>query len=251
MPPAKDKSLSLAHTTIIYADGACSGNPGPGGWGVIIATPDGQVTELGGFEADTTNNKMELTAVGRALRHLEELPGLIQVYTDSTYVIFGITKWVWGWRKNGWKTADGKDVANAEFWKRLMAILAKRDKGSPVEFKYTRGHSGIPGNERVEQIAVAFCKGQNAHLYRGPLLKYDIPIYDLPDDTEPPELKKREAPKAAHSYLSLVGGTPMRHKDWKDCERRVKGVPGAKFKKAMSAEEDDAILESWGLKGKI
>ncbi|MBI3555962.1 MAG: ribonuclease HI, partial [Deltaproteobacteria bacterium] len=152
--PSEDAKTS-AHPTIIFADGACTGNPGPGGWGVIIATPDGQVTELGGFEPETTNNKMELTAVGRALRHLEDTPGEIHVYTDSTYVIFGITKWVWGWRKNGWKTADGKDVANAEFWKRLMAILAKRDKGQPVEFKYTRGHSGIPGNERVDQIAVA------------------------------------------------------------------------------------------------
>src|SRR3954467_2310792 len=97
---------------VIFADGACTGNPGPGGWGAIIATPDGKVTELGGGEADTTNNKMELTAVGRALRHLENTPGIVHVFTDSTYVIFGITKWVWGWRKNGWKTKEGGDVAN-------------------------------------------------------------------------------------------------------------------------------------------
>lgn len=247
MPKKSDSPI------VVFADGACTGNPGPGGWGVVIATPDGHVTELGGFERETTNNKMEMTAVGRALRHLETTEGPVDIFTDSTYVIHGITKWVWGWRKNGWKTAEGKDVANAEFWKRLMALLAKRDKEkSPVAFKYTRGHVGIPGNERVDEIAVAFAKGKRIALYDGPLLKYDVAIHDIPEDTSPPEMRKRDdqPKKVAHSYLSLVGGSPVRHREWKDCERRVKGVPGAKFKKCMSAADETALLESWGLKEK-
>lgn len=236
---------------IVFADGACTGNPGPGGWGVIIAMPDGQIVELGGGEPETTNNKMELTAVGKALRYLEHKPGAVDVYTDSTYVIHGITKWIWGWQKRGWKTAEGKDVANAEFWKRLSQLVMRRGKENPIEWKYVRGHSGIPGNERVDEIAVSFAKGKYIDLYKGSLLKYDVAIHDIPENTEAPELKKREdqpAKKEAYSYLSLVGHKAERHKDWKSCEARVKGVPGAKFKKCNSAEEEQAVLAGWGAK---
>lgn len=190
-----------ATATIVFADGACSGNPGPGGWGVVIATPLGEVTELGGAESPTTNNKMELTAVGKALRFLEKAPGPIHIYTDSTYVINGITKWIWGWQKKNWKTAEGTDVANAEFWKRLAALVMQRKQNfqeyaAVIDWKYSRGHSGIPGNERVDVIAVAFSKNQHIKLYRGPLIKYDVPIYDLPENTEVPEPRKREEKKS-------------------------------------------------------
>ena len=245
------RSQAKPQAIVVFADGACTGNPGPGGWGSIIATPTGEVKELGGAQSPTTNNQMELTAVGKALLALEATPGVVHIYTDSTYVIYGITKWVWGWRKNGWKTKEGGDVANAEYWKRLMAILAKRDKNDIVEWKYVRGHTGVPGNERVDEIAVSFAKGRPVSLYTGALLKYGVPIFDIPEDTSPPELRKREAPKAAYSYLSLVAGVPLRHKTWKECEGRVKGVPGAKFKKCMSGEDEDVLLESWGVKGKI
>jgi ribonuclease HI len=237
--------------TIVFADGACSGNPGPGGWGAVVVTPEGQVTELGGAENPTTNNKMELTAVGKALRYLEKSPGPIHIYTDSVYVINGITKWIWGWMKRGWKTAEGGDVANVDYWKRLSGILAKRKEdlgpaGSEIEWKFVRGHAGIPGNERVDEIAVAYSKGQYIALYKGPLLKYNVAIHDIPENTDVPEMKKREAPKEAFSYLSLVGGTARRHKNWAECERHVKGVSGAKFKKCLSADEEKKILESWG-----
>jgi ribonuclease HI len=240
----------LRSTIIVFADGACTGNPGPGGWGVIIATPDGHVTELGGRAQETTNNQMELTAVGKALRHLESASGTISVFTDSSYVINGITKWIWGWRKKGWKTSEGKDVANVEFWKRLSALVARREEA--IEWKYVRGHSGVPGNERVDEIAVAFSKGDRPALYSGPLLKYDIAIYDLPDDTEVPQPSaKKKAAEPAYSYLSLVGNTPARHASWAECERRVKGVSGAKFKKCASADEEKAVLASWGFPGGI
>ncbi|MCM2323250.1 MAG: ribonuclease HI [Oligoflexia bacterium] len=233
---------------VIFADGASSGNPGPGGWGAIVAWPDGRVQELGGGDPSTTNNRMELTAVIRALLVVEKDPHPVAVYTDSVYVIRGITQWVWAWRKRGWKTAEGAEVANPDLWKQLMGALARRDKAFPVEWHFVRGHSGIPGNERVDQIAVSFSKGPPTRLYSGPLLSYPVAIHDIPENTELPAMRPKEAPKpAAHSYLSLVGGTPMRHKSWAECEKRVKGVSAAKFKKAMSPEDEAAILASWGV----
>ena len=250
MTEKKASALPYAHATIVFADGACTGNPGPGGWGVIIATADGKVQELGGRDPETTNNRMELTAVGKALRQLEGTPGPVHIFTDSVYVINGITKWIWGWRKRGWKTAEGGEVANAEYWKRLAAILAKRGKDDPIEWHYVQGHSGIPGNERVDEIAVAFAQRRPIHLYEGPLLKYDVAVHDIPEDTSVPDSanKRREKPKEAYSYLSLVGGEARRHASWSECEARVKGVSGAKFKKTTSPAEEAEVLKSWGTK---
>jgi ribonuclease HI len=238
---------------LVFTDGACSGNPGPGGWGVIIVTPDGKVTELGGHEPETTNNRMELTAVGKALRHLERTPGPLHIYTDSTYVIQGITRWVFGWSRRGWKTAEGGEVANAAYWKRLMALLAQRKQAFPpeaslVEWRYVRGHMGVPGNERVDEIAVAFSKGRHTRLYVGPLRGYGVAVHEVPEDTSLPEEKpqQREASAKAYSYLSEVGRTVMRHATWAACERRVKGVPGARFKKTRSAQDEAKVLEEWG-----
>lgn len=212
----------------------------------MVATPDGQVTELGGRESATTNNKMEIMAAIRALEFLENTPGPISLYTDSVYVINGITKWIWGWRKKGWKTGEGEDVANIDLWKRLSAVVAKRPKEASIEWKFVKGHSGVPGNERCDEIAVALTAGKRIDLYRGPLLKYEFAIYDLPPDVPVPDIKNRPAPKAAHSYLSLVGGRAERHSTWAQCEARVKGVSGAKFKKALDAEDEAKILASWG-----
>ncbi|MCM2279091.1 MAG: viroplasmin family protein [Oligoflexia bacterium] len=241
--------MKKAYPIVIFADGASSGNPGPGGWGAIVAHPDGRVQELGGGDPSTTNNRMELVAVIRALRSVENEPGAVAIFTDSVYVIRGITQWVWAWRKRGWKTAEGTEVANPDLWKALMGLLAQRDKSFPVEWKFVRGHSGIPGNERVDAIAVSFSKGRPVPLYSGSLLNYGVAIHDIPENTELPEMRPKEAPKPpAHSYLSLVGGTPMRHKTWAECEKRVKGVSGAKFKKTASAEEEAQVLSSWGFR---
>lgn len=235
--------------TIVFADGASSGNPGPGGWGAVIATPEGQVIELGGGERATTNNQMELMAVIAALDRLRNVPGAVEIYTDSVYVIRGITQWIWGWRKRDWKTAEGGDVANVDLWQRLSALVARRGKENPISWHFVRGHSGIPGNERVDEIAVSYSKGRRPTLYEGPLLQYGVAIHDIPEDTSLPEMKPKAPPKpAAYSYLSLVGNTPMRHSTWAECERRVKGQSGAKFKKTTSAEEEATILKSWGYK---
>ena len=239
------KSLAI----LVFADGASSGNPGPGGWGSIIAHPSGEVQELGGGERLTTNNKMELMGVIRALEFLKTTSGDVDICTDSTYVIRGITQWIWGWRKREWKTAAGGEVANADLWKKLFALVSARRTLGKIDWKYVRGHSGIPGNERVDEIAVEFTQGRRPRLYSGPLLKYDVAVYDLPDDTSLPPEKPRGEPKPkVHSYLSLVGGVAQRHTDWADCERRVKGRSGAKFKKTMSAAEEKEILENWGAK---
>jgi ribonuclease HI len=236
--------------TIIFADGASSGNPGPGGYGAIIATPDGQVEELGGGDPATTNNRMELQAVIAGLRRVERVTGEIHVFTDSVYVIQGITQWIWAWRSRDWKTAEGKDVANADQWKELFVLVARRGKEGKVSWRYVRGHSGIPGNERVDQIAVAFTKSRRPALYRGPLLRYDVPIHDIPEDTSVPERSRSKEQKAkapAYSYLSFVNGALARHSTWKECEGRVKGRPGAKFKRAMSASDEKKIVAEWGL----
>jgi ribonuclease HI len=231
---------------IVFVDGASSGNPGPGGWGAIVASPDGKVRELGGGEAFTTNNRMELMGVIRALESLPSNEVPIGIYTDSTYVIRGITQWIWAWRKRNWITAEGQEVANTDLWKKLSAQVL----GRKIQWNYVRGHTGIPGNERADEIAVSFSKNQRLSLFNGSLLQYPLPIHDIPENTSLPELKSREKTAKAKpvSYLSLLGSLPMRHSTWEECERRIKGQSGAKFKKAMTPDEETEILRSWGFK---
>lgn len=237
-----------APAILVFCDGAAKGNPGPGGWGVIVVTPDGRVVERGGRAAHTTNNKMELTAAIEAFAHAGTTAGAMAVYTDSTYVIKGIKEWIWNWRRRGWKTAEGADVQNQDLWRELDALVSARPRGS-VSWHYVRGHAGIPGNERVDAIADGFARGAAVDLYDGPLVGYAVPIFDVPDDTAPPPStsRTRSAKTAAHSYISLVDGTPMRHATWAECERRVKGRSGARFKKAVSASDEQAILRSWNV----
>ncbi len=237
---------------VVFCDGAAKGNPGPGGWGVVIATPEGRITELGGAAAHTTNNKMELTAAIQALTAIADADGPVAIYTDSTYVIKGISEWIWGWRRRGWKTAEGNDVLNRELWQALDALASARGtrgKGGGIAWHYVRGHSGIPGNERVDAIADGLARGLPITFYRGPLADYSVPIFDLPDDTSVPKRPAsaagRSSKAAAYSYLSLVDGAVMRHATWAECERRVKGRSGARFKKAASAADESTILRGW------
>ena len=238
-----------------YTDGAAKGNPGPGGWGAIVIAPDDHgvlhVTELGGGSAHTTNNRMELSGAIAALAHVAGRSGRVAVYADSTYVIQGITQWVWGWRKRGWKTAQGGDVLNRDLWEQLFDLVAARGRGS-VDWRWVRGHVGTVGNERADQISVAFALRQDADLYDGPLDGYPLRILDdLPADTAVPKRSSGAAAgsvkAAAHSYVSVVGGIPMRHGTWPECERRVKGQSGARYKKSTSAEDESAILRGWGI----
>ena len=239
---------------VVFTDGASKRNPGPGGWGVVIVTPDGHVTELGGGAALTTNNKMELTGAIQALTRLQEVSGKVAIYTDSTYVIQGIEQWVHNWKRRGWKTATGGEVLNRELWEELSGLTAARGPRA-IAWHYVRGHIGTPGNERVDEIADGLAQRRDIQLYRGPLNAYPLAILELPEDTDVPARRAGSSGKpsssgsgkTAHSYLSVVDGTAMRHATWAECERRVKGRSGARFKKAMSAGEEDAILRGWNI----
>ncbi len=266
--------VEASKSTIIFTDGACSGNPGPGGWACIVALPDGNVHELGGSAPETTNNRMELAATIRGLAKLdagEQRP--IILYTDSTYVIKGITQWIFGWRAKGWKNAEGKDVANRELWEELLRQVM-RLKPSIVDWKYVRGHAGFPGNERCDEIAVSFSKGKPENLYVGPLDGYFVDLTDLPAEEPMPEQKSGGATRSGAgsksasggsrggaggkgsdskgsssgpvTYLSYHNGVLTRHATWQACEKVVKAsqTPNSRVK---SAQEERETLASWGL----
>ena len=131
----------------IYTDGACRGNPGPGGWAALLLSGERE-KELAGAEAHTTNNRMELTAVIRALEALKR-PVQVRVFTDSEYVRRGISEWVASWKARGWKTADRKPVKNQDLWEELDRLAALHQ----IEWRWVKGHSGVPGNERVDRLA--------------------------------------------------------------------------------------------------
>jgi ribonuclease HI len=138
-----------ANKVIIHTDGACSGNPGPGGWGAILAY-NGTRKELSGGEAETTNNRMELTGAIIALESIKR-PCKVEMHVDSAYVKDGITKWIHGWKRNGWKTADKKPVKNVELWQRLDKALAAHD----ISWHWVKGHAGHAENERADELARA------------------------------------------------------------------------------------------------
>ncbi len=137
----------MSETVVIYTDGACKGNPGPGGWGAWLRWGDHE-REMFGGEPATTNNRMELTAVIESLASLKRrVP--VAIYTDSEYVKNGISTWIHGWKKRGWLTADKKPVKNIELWQKLDALVAQHD----VQWHWVRGHTGDPGNERADALA--------------------------------------------------------------------------------------------------
>jgi ribonuclease HI len=137
-------------TVIIATDGACKGNPGIGGWGAVLRAANGIEKELAGAEAHTTNNRMELTGAIQALNALTK-PAAVILSTDSVYVRDGITKWIHGWKRNGWRTADKKPVKNAELWQALLDAAARHK----VDWRWVKGHSGDPDNERADALANA------------------------------------------------------------------------------------------------
>lgn len=202
---------------------------------------NGRVVELGGREMHTTNNRMELMAALRGLQHAKQLPaGPRIVRTDSSYVINGITKWVHGWQKNGWKTQDKKDVLNKDLWSDLVEAA----HGQQVAWEYVGGHVGIAGNERVDTIASEFALGNEMPLYKGPIEGYDVDVTDLSHDVVLKDKKsssKSRSTTKAFSYISEIGGVVMVHKNWPECEARVRGKH-ARFKKAISPLEEADIV---------
>ncbi|MDB5253985.1 MAG: ribonuclease [Parcubacteria group bacterium] len=158
----------------IFTDGSSKGNPGPGGWGAILAT-DEKVTELGGREPQTTNNRMELTAAIRALQNLGTDED-ITVYTDAEYVLKGITQWVHGWLKNDWRTAAKKPVENQDLWKELLEAV----EGKDIKWMLVRGHAGVPANERCDEIATTYADNLKPELYDGPIHAYTVSLKAIP-----------------------------------------------------------------------
>ncbi len=230
---------------LIYTDGSSRGNPGPGGWGAIVAT-DNIVTELGGFEAHTTNNKMELSAVFEALAYAAtqaELP--IIVRTDSAYVMNGATKWFFGWQKRGWKTLDNKDVSNRDVWEPFLAIL--KPLSHRLTWENVGGHINIPGNERADTIATSFALKEPIELYNGSRAHYGIDLESVVADSALKQQKSESRTRSktkAHSYISAVDGVVMVHKTWDECKARVLGKK-ARYKKSISKEEEVQIIKDF------
>ena len=230
--------MNTQHTTHIFTDGASRGNPGPGGWGAIIEH-GGRVVERGGREEKTTNNRMELTAVLEALIALGDSQDVVHIYSDSSYVINGSTKWVHGWVNNNWQTKEGKDVLNRDIWERLASKL----QNYTIEWHNVAGHSGIPGNERADVIATAYADGKDIDLFAGERSAYSVDIDKRDVD---PNLAKKKAHSGAKafSYVSLVDGEVRVHKTWVECKARVDGKK-ARFRKVLSKEEELALVAEW------
>lgn len=233
-------------TTLIFTDGASRGNPGPGGYGAIIMdTDDKTVVELGGREEKTTNNRMELRAVVEALEYLHKNNKTKKkvVYTDSRYLVHGITRWIHNWKKRDWQTKGKTDVLNRDLWERLDAVVDES-----IAWELLPGHSGVIGNERADEIATMYADKNYPGLYHGPLTAYPLDIGDITVDTvkaEQRKAKKKRQSAQAHSYISLVDGKVCRHKTWASCEARVKGKD-AQFRKSISAEDEARIVREWG-----
>ena len=258
--------LHDSHNIVVFTDGSSRGNPGPGGFGVVIVYNDSEwkvesgkwkVNEIGGREEHTTNNRMELTAAIKALQSVSSLNAIrYTLYADSSYVVNGITKWIHGWQKNGWKTGAKKDVENRDLWEKLIEISRNKE----IQWKSVKGHAGVPGNTRCDEIATAFADGEKPQLYSGIFKNYSIKnILDVSEGrtgkgltflpTQGQTLRspsaKTRSRQTSYSYVSKVNGVIQTHKTWAECEQRVRGKQ-AKYKKAFSAEEERNLIEKWG-----
>lgn len=224
----------------IFTDGAAKGNPGPGGYGAVLLLGD-IVREIGERKAVTTNNEMELRAVVEALKNVPTGAENVEVYTDSKYVVEGATGWTFGWMKNGWKTKAGTDVSHKEIWQELINLLQK----VKVDWHKVPGHVGLIGNERADTIASDFGDNKKVDLYDGKRADYHYELENVEYDKEKAAARsaarKRQA-KKAHSYISSVAGEVKVHQSWAECEARVKGKKGVRFKKSTSAAEEKAII---------
>lgn len=257
----KDKEI------IVFTDGSSKGNPGPGGFGVVAIYPNAfgepQVDELGGRENETTNNRMELKAVIEAIKNfINYYPNLSEYsfsfYIDSGYVVKGIREWLPGWIRKNWITTTKEEVKNRDLWEELSDLLSKGDgKGSiNLTLNLIPGHSGILGNERCDVIATSFADNKPTSLYTGSLAGYDadkesdksiLNISTVDADVikkqKTKDRKSSSSSKPAFSYISLVDGKLSIDKTWAECEKKVKGKSGARFKKSISSEDEKEIIQ--------
>ncbi len=231
---------------IIYTDGAARNNPGRAGWGVVIVdTVQSHVVELGGFFPHATNNQMELRGAIEALlyvsQHARFLGEKITLFTDSSYVINGMKKWVYAWQKNGWQTSQKKDVENKKLWEELLKLSLKRD----VEWLYVRGHSGVPLNERTDIIATSYADSKHETLYNGAANLYTVSLDPVKPTVESTSLKKKTS-KTGY-YIVVQNEKISRYETWAQCEDAVKGIKNIKYKKVADKDEEKVFLSKIGM----
>jgi ribonuclease HI len=226
------------NSVTIFCDGSAIGNPGPGGWGVVVQfSEEGKekrVQEIGGFAEHTTNNRMELTAAIEALKLLKHT-ATVTIKTDSQYVIQGITKWVFGWQKNGWQTSQKKEVLNKDLWE----ILVSHAKEHTVTWEHVRAHVGVALNERVDMIANGFARKETVTLCVANEKEYAEFLKGMPKARVVGSTKSK-----AYAYVSLVDGVVQKHATWSECEAHVKGKK-AQYKKVSSKEEEQELCALW------
>jgi ribonuclease HI len=227
---------------LIYTDGASRGNPGPGGWGAVVLA-GGYAMELGGSSKHATNNQMELEGALQMLSDsgAKSSKDPITLYSDSAYVVNGLNSWIYGWEKKGWVTMQKTKVENKETWIKLLELM--NFYGKRLSIKKVSGHSGELYNERCDEIAVASALGKKIELFKGTTLDYDEFLKKIGTKAKEGKKKKNENKgKIAYSYVSSVGGKVYMDSNWADCEKRVKGKKGAKYKKVFSKEEETNLV---------
>ena len=234
----------------IFTDGSSRGNPGPGGWGALVIarknkTDVGKVIELGGRDDHTTNNRMELMAALESLRMVRErkLEGDIELHSDSAYVLNGITKWVYGWERNNWQTKEKQSVLNQDLWEALLELERVLKLKQDIVWKKVEGHSGLRGNDRVDEIATEFADKKFVLLFSGSETDYEKMLGSNIFQVGQTAVKKKKSSSSAkaYSYVSLVNGVVSVDKTWAECEKRVKGKK-ARFKKALSKEDEESLV---------
>ena len=231
---------------VVFTDGSSRGNPGPGGWGavLVLSGEKRKVVEMGGMDKLTTNNRMEMTAVIEVLKYITDLYKdnfySVVIYTDSRYLIKGIKEWVKLWEKNNWKKKDGESVKNEDLWRKLISFKEKTD----ISWVHVKGHAGISGNERADEIACAFADGKEVNLRNVKYEDYGVDLLSL-EQSSVSIKKEKNSSKKAYSYVSEVDGKVLTHKSWDECKKRVEGVSGARFKKVYSPKEEDELMKKW------
>ncbi len=239
-------------TIDIYTDGSARGNPGPAGWGsVIIDHTKGSVVELGGRFDLATNNRMELLALHDTLAYIEakklyETP--IVIFIDSTYVLKGVTMWMYGWERNEWKTASGGDVLNQDLWQEIFFLAFRLKRLVNIKFEKIAGHAGEFGNEMADRVATSFADKKPTLLFKGALSDYqklgDAYLAELKPKKGGGSISTSKTGKA-YSYVSCVSGVVHTDKDWSSCEARVKGKKGARYKKVFSSDEEAQVIHEF------
>ncbi len=229
----------------LYTDGASRGNPGPGGWGVIIIG-ESEVVELAGAKDPATNNQMELQGVIEGLGYIHKSfpDAAVELHADSRYVLNGIEKWLDGWVKKGWVTMAKKSVENKAQWMKLMEL---RDHfGKHLKLTKVDGHSGHIYNDRCDELAVSAALKKTLHLFKGSKKDYESQLAMTPPKS--PVKKSSSTNKGvAYSYVSVVNGIVHADKTWAACEKRVKGAKGAKYKKVFSKAEETDLIQDYTL----